>query len=1046
MTMNVSEWSISRPAPAIVVFAILLVLGAYSLATLPITRFPDIDMPIISVSIVHPGATPSDLEKQVAIKVEDAIADIAGLRNLQTILDNGKATFTAEFRDSVETGRALEDIQNALARIRGDLPQTIDEPIVEHLNVRDLAIATYAISSREMTLDQLSAYVDERIVKSVQSIRGVGRVIRLGGAKREIRVRLDADELTARGLSAAGVNEAVRALSENHASGQGVVAGMEQPIRTLAQAATVDDLNRVGINVGDDRHIRLGDIARVEESIEDPVSFARLNDGNPTIVFSVFAEKGAREIDMSHRVADRIAALSNDEPSMTYKLIDENFSYTYGNFKSTMQLLLEGAFCTIVVVYIFLRDWRSTLIAALSLPLAVIPTFWVMSMMGFSLNLVSLLGLTLAIGLLVDDSIVEIENIARHLQMGKTPFRAAIDATEEIGTSVIAISLTIVAVFVPVTMVDGLPGQYFREFGLSVAAATLLSLLGARLVTPMLAAHLMRSGPRQEKALPGGIQRAYFALLALSVRRLPLFRPVKGRGHMPRHLDMAYVTVGLGIVIVTLSVAVGLPGLARGFVPKENGTRILVAVEVPVGTSHAGMLKKSEEISRLISTIPEIKQVYSYRLPSGGKGAARDTFMVQLMLAHKSERARSQADIAAEVAALLTSVPDIRSHNLGQTGTRHFSVALMSRNPESLLSAAETLEAGMREMPLLRNVSTRANALRPEIQVVPDPDQSAQLGIDANLISHTIRVATIGEVTRNLATLNDQDRQTQIRVQVQGVGGHDLDMIRNLPLLTRTGHIVPVGAVATVKLGYGPATIERRDGMRRVELGADLANGATVGQALANLMERVEETPLPLEVTMEPTGDAERMREFFTSFAAATALALLAVFAVLVLLLGNPFQPATVLLSLPLSLGGVVAALQITGHALTMPVLIGALMLMGIVAKNAILVVDVAGRMVSRGTAPRVAAVLAAEQRARPIIMTTAAMVAGMTPVALGLGDGGEFRAPMAVAVIGGLIVSTALSLVFVPSLFLVVEQIRTICMSGLNAIFARSKGTPDFP
>lgn len=1042
MTINVSQWSISRPAPVIVLFAILLVLGIYSLATLPITRFPDIDMPIISVSIGHPGSTPSDLEKQVAIKVEDAIADVAGLKHLQTLLDNGRATFTAEFRDSVESGQALVDIQNAVARIRGDLPQTIDEPIVERLNVRDLAIATYAISAREMPLHQLTAYIDEHVIKAIQSIKGVGRVIRLGGAKREIRVRLNIDELTARGLSAVGVNQAVRALSEDHASGKGVLAGMEQPIRTLAQAATVEELKGVGINVADDRYIRLGDIARVDDSLEDPISFARLNDDNPTVVFSVFAEKGAREIDMSRRVADRIAALSNAEPAMTYRLIDENVSYTYGNFKSTMQVLLEGAFCTIIVVFIFLRDWRSTLIAAISLPLAVIPTFWAMSMMGFSLNLVSLLGLTLAIGLLVDDSIVEIENIARHLQMGKRPLRAAIGATEEIGTSVIAISLTIVAVFVPVTMVEGLPGQYFREFGLTVAAATLLSLLVARLVTPMLAAYLMRPKLSQDKEQPGRIEQIYAALLSLSVRRLPPFRLGARRSGMTLHLDMAYVTVGLGIAIVVLSIAFGLPGLPRGFVPKEDGTRIVMAVEVPVGTSHADMLKKSEEISRMISTIPEVRQVYSYRLPPGAKNAT-DTFMVQVTLPHKSERTRDQADIGVEIAALLMTVPDIRSRNVGQTGARHFSVALLSRNPEGLLGAAASLEAGMREMPLLRNVSSRANALRPEIQVVPDPDQTAQLGIDSNVIADTIRVATIGEVTRNLATLNDQDRQTPIRVQVQDTGGHNLETIRNLPLVTRMGQVVPVGAVSTVKLGHGPATIDRRDGMRRVEVGADLANGATVGQALAALTQWLESNPLPGEVTMEPTGDAERMREFFASFATSTALGLMAVFAVLVLLLGNPFQPVTVLLSLPLSLGGAVAALQVTGHALTMPVLIGALMLMGIVAKNAILIVDVAGKMVSRGTAPRAAAVLAAQQRARPIIMTTAAMVAGMTPVAFGFGDGGEFRAPMAVAVIGGLIVSTALSLIFVPSLFLVVENFRNACASVLHRISIRKIKQP---
>lgn len=1019
---NVSEWAISRPAAVAVLFVILSVLGAASFARLPISRFPNLDIPLISISLNQPGATPADLESQVAGKVEQALAGVAGLKNLRTVLDDGRATFTASFRDRVDSGRALEDVQDAVARIRGELPKSIGEPVVEVLDVRERAIATYAAHSPALTPERLSAFIDERTIRDVEAVDGVALVTRLGGARREIRVGLKLDELSARGLSAAGIADAVRAVSDNRASGRTVLSGQEQPIRTLALARTVEDISATKVPVGGDRYVELSDIAVVTDGVEDPDSFARLNNSETIVAFSVFSEKGADEVATFGRVAALISAFSRDEPSVRYRLIDETVSYTYGNVKSTLQVLLEGAFCTIVVVFLFLRDWRATIIAALSLPLAVIPTFWVMGMMGFSLNLVSLLGLTLAIGLLVDDSIVEIENIVRHLQMGKTPVRAAIDATQEIGTPVVAISLTIVAVFVPLTMVEGLPGQYFREFGQTVAAATLLSLLVARLVTPLLAAHLLKPVPVRQTVKPGRRERFYGAVLSLSIERR-------------RYFDMAYVTVTLGVVLVVVTVLACLQGLPRGFVPKEDGTRVLIAVDMPVGTAHAGMLRKSAEIAQTLDVIPEIEQIYSYRPSSTDKGATRDRFMVQLTLSHKSKRARTQADVEAEAAVLLADIPDIRSRNLGQTGTRPFGIALISRDPGNLSRASVDLQTAMRGIPLLRNISTSEGVLRPEIQVVPDADQAAQLGIDADQISRTIRVAMSGDAAHDQPTLDDGTHQTPIRVQVETTGGDNLETIRSLPLVSRTGQTVPVGAVAAVNLGYGAAVIERRDGQRRIDLGADLEPGVTVGEALEAVMEWVDANPLLGDVSIEPTGDAETMRDFFQSFVLASGLALLAVFSVLVVLLGNPLQAMTIMLSLPLSLGGVFAALLITGHALTMPVLIGALMLMGIVAKNAILIVDLAGKIIQRGTDPRIAVVTAARQRARPIVMTTSAMVAGMTPVAFGFGDGGEFREPIAVAVIGGLVVSTVLSLVFVPSLFLVMDSAKRGCCSALKRV-----------
>jgi multidrug efflux pump subunit AcrB len=1007
---NVSEWAISRAAVVVVVFVILSVLGVISFFNLPISRFPNIEAPVISVSIHQTGSTPRDLETQVASKVEDEIANIAGLRDLRTVLVEGRARFTVEFWNHVDSGRALEDVQDAVARLRGSLPKTISEPVVERLDIRDRALATYAATSPTLTPDRLSAFVDERVIKGLEAIEGVARVVRFGGVTREIRVQLKPDELAARGLSASNVSQAVHSASYSHASGRMSVSGQNQPIRTLARNLTLADIRATKIPVGDEGYVRLDDIALVFDGEEDPASFAQIDGRGPITAFSIFAEKGADEVDTAHKVDALVAALSRTEQAIQYKLIDETVSYTLGNVESTLQVLLEGAFCTVVVVFLFLRDWRPTLIAALSLPLALVPTFWFMSMMGFSLNLVSLLGLTLAIGLLVDDSIVEIENIARHLQMGKSPFRATIDATQEIGTSVIAISLTIVAVFVPLTMVGGLPGQYFREFGLTIAAATVFSLLVARLLTPLLTAHLMRALPREIPQKASRLGRFYASSLSCSVKRLP-------------YIDMSYITVGVGVLLVVTTVFAVVQVLPRDFVPRENGRRVLIAIEMPAGTAHASMLRKANDISRAMETIAEVEQVYAYRPPSEDKSAAADRFMVLLTLSHASVRRRTQAEIEADAISVLAKIPDIRSRIMGQTGRSQFSLALESQDAEALSMASHRLRVNMRQMPVFRDIATSEAALRAETQIVTDADQTAQLGIDAEHIARTIRISMSGETTRDQATLTEGTRQTPIRVQVQTLDRNDLEIIRTLPLVGRSGQIIPVSAVAAVNIGYGEAQIERHNGLRRIELSANLDHGSTVGQAMKAVADWVDANPLPSQVTLEPTGDVQTMKDFFQSFAFATSSGLLAVFCVLVVLFGNPLQPLTILLSLPLSLGGVFAALQLTGHAVSMPVLIGILMLLGIVAKNAILIVDLANRIVRTGTDARAAVVVAATQRARPILMTTAAMVAGMTPVAFGLGDGSEFRTPMAVAVIGGLVMSTMLSLFVVPSLFLLMDR-----------------------
>ncbi|MBZ9792616.1 efflux RND transporter permease subunit [Rhizobium sp. 3T7] len=1027
MSFNLSRWSIKRPAYSIAIFVLLVVMGLLSLRALPISRFPEMESPIVKVVLRQQAASASDLEYDVAQKCEDVLLRLDGIRRLDTAIEDGAVTFNVEFDAAIDPQVALERTDRAMLSMRGELPAAIEEPAIALSNLREIAVATFAVRSNAMSYQALDRVLDDDVLRRFERIRGVGKVVLRGGDAREVRVWLDPDEMLARGLSADAVGAALRTATTNASAGIVSANEFDRPIRTVSALTGIAALASVALPDTNGAGLRLSDVARVEDGWVDAGGFAQL-DGEPILALSFFTEKGANEVETFSRIRTAVDDFASKDTRLQFTLLDENASYTRNNAASTMHAMVEGAICTIAVLFLFLRDWRSVMIAAISLPLAVIPTFFIMDALGFSLNLVSLLGLTLAIGLLVDDTIVEIENTARHLEMGKAPHQAVIDATEEIGSSVIAISLTIVAVFAPLAMIGGTPGQYFREFGMTVAAATLASLLVARLITPLLASRLLR--PRtpdpSTPALP--TEGRYLGLLRFATGR---HRVALGRSHTdlpPRYtiaIDMSFITIGLGIASLAWAALFVLPGLARGFIPEEDGTRLKFAIEMAGGTSNAAMREKSSEIARLLASDSEVVHVYAYRA-SGARLASRQSIAVQLALTDPAHRARTRQAIASDITRKLRSIADIRSSQVSLTGGRQFTVSLLSQDAAALERAGEWLASSMASMPSIRDVTSSGTTHRAELQVIPDLDLTAAVGLELDSLSNALRVATMGDRDRALGSIQIDGRNVPVRVEVRRSGA-DSSLIELMPLRTADGKVVPLGAVARIVEGYGPALILRQDGLRRIELNADLAETASPGTALAQLQSWIEQHPLPAGIRLQTAGETRSMEDFFASFVEATILGSAFVFVILFVLFGSPFQPLTILGSLPLSLSGGLVALAATGHGVTMPVLIGALMLMGIVAKNAILIVDLASRMIDAGAPPRDAVVLAAEQRLRPIVMTTAAMAAGMVPVALGVGDGGAFRAPMAIFVIGGLIASTLLSLVFVPALFLQVHRVGAL-------------------
>lgn len=1046
--MNFSAWSIRNPIAPLLLFALLIVLGIQSFYSLPITRFPNIDVPVVSIAVTQAGAAPAELEKQVTKEIEDAVAGITGVKHITSTVTDGMSTTAVEFRMEIPTEQAVQDVKDQIDKIRSDLPATIEEPIVSKIDVEGQAIETFAVASPNMTLEELSWFVDDTIKRALQGQKGIGRIDRYGGADREIRVELDPDKLQSFGITAADVNRQLKATNSDLGGGRGEVANREQAIRTLGDAESAAKLSDTTIALPNGRFVKLGHLGRVVDSYEELRSFSRF-DGNQVVTFAVFRAKGASEVTVDETVSAALAKIRKDNPDVAITRVDDTVYYTYGNYEAALDTLIEGAILSVLVVLLFLRNWRATFISALALPLSAIPTFWAMDVMGFSLNLVSFLAITLATGILVDDAIVEIENISRHIRMGKTPYRAAIDAADEIGLAVIATTSTIIAVFVPVSFMGGIPGQYFSQFGLTVAVAVFFSLMVARLITPLVAAYFMKPADAHEAhQADGRLMRGYM-------------------GFIHHTLRWRYTTMlaAIGVLAISVYFMVQIPG---SFIPPDDVSRISVSVELPPGATLDDTDVATEKVREIAAKIDGVEHVFVLggSSPKGELDIRRGAVTVLLEKKEQSlfktvanglidgipflnriipevpveGRTRPQWDIETELFAKLSTLPDIRAFKLNDRGERDISFNLLSKNEADLNKAAATLEADLRGDPLLADVSSAGALPRPEIQITPRMAEAARLGVTTQQIAETVRVATIGDVDAALAKVSVDDRLIPVRVQIRKNFRENLDRLRNIRIPTASGGTVPLSTVATVTIGEGPSTIDRYDRERRVTIGANLPAGVALNTATDRFKEIASKSKLPSTVRFSESGDAEVQNELMQSFGQAMLLGLMLVLTVLILLFKDVIQPFTILLSLPLAIGGVAAALILTNNPVSMPVLIGILMLMGIVTKNAILLVDFAIEMMHRGMKRTEAVIDACHKRARPIIMTSIAMSAGMLPSAMGVGEGGSFRAPMAIAVIGGIIVSTALSLIVVPSFFLIMDDLSRL----LGRLFGRFVGPKD--
>ncbi len=998
---NISAWAIRHPITPIVLFVVLTFLGVVAFVRLPIDLNPDIAYPIVDVSISEPGAAPTEMETQIAQKVEGSIASIGNVRNITTRIIEGNVGIFLEFQIGTPIDRAVSDVRDAVAKVRNDLPQGIMEPLIQRENVDGGAISYYAVTTTSRTPEELSWFIDNSVTKRLLAVPGVAQVSRSGGVSREIRVELDPARLQALGLTAVAVNEQLRELNLDAPGGRAEVGGGEQAIRVLGGAKSAEELADTQIFASGGRAFRLREIADVHDGIAEVRSIARLN-GRPATAFGVWKAKGASDVAVSKAVQAELDKIQLETPSVHMTLISTTVDHTLRTYHSSLSALIEGSILAVGVVWLFLRSWRATVISALAIPLSAIPTFAFMQWMDFTLNQITLLALSLVAGVLVDDAIVEIENIVRHMRMGKSGWQAALDAADEIGLAVVATSFTIIAVFLPVSFMGGITGQFFRQFGLTVAVAVFISLLVARLITPVLAAYSMRRDGIILSHRDGPIMTMYMAVLRWCTAN-------------------RWKTIAAGFVFFILSFA-AVTIIPQTFLPAEDFSNAQLDIELPPGGTLADTARVSADAARLLRASPEVTDLVEFVGDSEGEV---QNAVIYVSLVPRSQRNMTQKQWEQSMLPILNQVPDGHLNFSDGGGGRDIQLYLTGDDPLAVEKTAHQVIAEMRELNEIRSPRIRGDLPRPEIVVHPRLDIAAQLGVSVQSIGQTIRIATLGDLPQNGAKFSLRDRQIPIRVSLIESARRDLSTLENLPVPTASGAAVPLKTVADLSFGQGPSVIRRYNQSRRVFIEADLSPGIELGTATKKIYALPSLTHLPPGVHAIKKGDSEYFQEMMRNFSLAIAAGVLMVLAVLVLLFARVFQPITILSALPLSLGGAALALLLTNRPFSLAVIIGFLMLMGIVAKNSILLVDFAIEEMRAGKSRLEAILESGHKRARPIVMTTVAMVAGMLPVAMGWGGDSEFRSPMAIAVIGGLTTSTLLTLVIVPAVFTVFDDIE---------------------
>lgn len=1117
---DISAWSIRNPVIPLVFFTGLLFAGIVSFMRMDVTNNPDVDFPAVIVNISQPGASPTEIENQITQRVESALRSISGVNSIQSTAREGSSQTFVEFEIGTNLIEAVNEVETAIDSVRGSLPDGILEPQVSKVDVVGEPIGYVGVEANDMTLEQLSWFVDDTVAKRLLKIEGMAEVQRIGGVDRQIEVILDPSRMQSFGVTASQINAALRQGNLDAAGGLAEIGGTRQSLRVLGNSDTAFQLSQTQLQLGGGRTVRLADIAQVRDGYSERTSISEVG-GKEVVNFLMNRARGASDLTVYDAALEEMDKIEAENPGVKFIKFSTSTTYTRGQYKSSMWALVEGAVLAVVVVFLFLRDWRATFISAVAIPLSAIPTFWFMDLLGFNLNFLSLLALALVAGVLVDDAIVEIENIVRHMRMGKSAYQASIDAADEIGLPVVATSFCIVAVFLPVGLMPGISGQFFQNFGITVVVAVLMSLAVARMVTPLMAAYFLKSkgiaehgegpainaymrvlawtldkgkmaarragltGPRRRvpyvfsllltvivllvvpalamfEFANGSVSGAWKGLIGLDVHKqiatavsadtnatvhklvaklfeivivllvsllsfLAAFAAFKAieapsgggsafarnqRWLTARFYDHRIWMLGIGwfSLLVTILLFGLIPGQFQPTIDDENSR---VEIEMVPGTTLAETKRVVNSVANRLRSEPEVERLLE-RIRLG------DTSSIFVKL--KEDRARSSVEFEREIAPDLAKIADARVRFQSQSGGfgsgRDMTVMLAGSDPVLLDQTAARLVEEMRGLNTLVAPRISADLNRPEIIITPRGKIAAELGITTAALSQTIRIATLGEIEQNAARFSLSDRQIPIVVRLSAEARTDYRTIENLPVPLANGGSVPLSRVADITFGSGPTAIQRYNQNRRVLVGADLASGVLKGDAQAQIDALPVLQNLPLGVIRDVVGEEEWQQELVQNLIIAVTAGVLLVFAVLVLLYKRLMSPLVNMTSLALAPLGGILLIWLIGQPNSMPVYIGILLLLGIVSKNSILLIDFAIEEMNKGVDQIDAILDAGHKRAQPIVMTTVAMTAGMVPVALSLSGDGAWRQPMGIVVIGGLVLSTLLTLLIVPAGF----------------------------
>ena len=1017
--MKLADVSIEKPVFATMMILALVVLGLFSYLKLNIDQFPDVDFPYVTATTVLPGAGPEQIETDVTKKIEDAVNTIGGLDHITSISQEGVSLVIIQFKLEVEGKQAAQDVREKIAAIRADLPTDIEDPVIQRIDPASQPIFTLTVSG-ERSEKEITTYTKNVIKKRLENVPGVGRVDLVGGAEREIQIEVDAARLRAYGLSIQDVIQSVSEANVEIPAGNLVQGSRQLLLRTMGKYTSVGEFNRVIVATPRGKVVHLSEVAQVIDGVKEQQSLSRMN-GSNAAGLNILRQSGSNTVRVADAIKQQLQRIEKELPGDIHITIArDNSTFIRDSVDDVIFNILYGGLLAVIVVYLFLANLRSTIISAIALPTSIIASFIMMYALNFTLNIISLLALSLAVGLLIDDAIVVIENIYRHMQQGETPIEAAKAATAEIGLAVMATTFTIVAVFVPVAFMPGIVGRFFYQFGITVSVSVLVSLFVAFTLTPMLSSRWLTDAD-EELSKEGSLLRKSLYYFNHS------FELLSKRYQIAIAWSLFHrKTVVLGAVAVFISSFFLMRFLGTSFFPSSDQSEFTISVNAAPGSSLDQTGHICSTIENVVRKRPEVIMTLT-TIGAGNDPVTLGNVLVKLL--KKNERKKGVEEIIDELRAELRNVPGANLGFRTQAGvggnTKPVIMSVRGNDMTTLTKLGDDVEQIVRRTPGAVDIENSLETSKPEVRIRIDREKASDLGINVGLIATTARSMVDGYVATKF---QEGEEQYDVRVRLSKGDRTTLENVNDLTVKSNKDVgdnqklLIPIRYVADIRQGSGPSKINRFDRQREVRIDANLS-GRLLGEVLADIQKETRALTIPPGYAVGVTGQGEMQAESFGNIFLSLALAIVFVYIVLAAQFESFSYPFAIMLALPMSLIGAVFALLVFKSALSMMSLIGIIMLMGLVTKNGILLVDYANVLRDRGLERSAALVKAGATRLRPILMTTFAMVFGMIPVAFSLGEGSEFRSPMGQAVIGGLITSTLLTLFIVPVVYSVIDD-----------------------